>query len=89
MNIAESKCKKKGVDIECWTDFDHWSNPIQESPYHTNEHKNEEETLREIIKVTPYDLQYYFQKAYNFIMEFQFDSETKGCGYMYALEFER
>ena len=76
---------KKGFDIECWADFEHWSNPIEKTPYHTN--KTEEST--EIIKIMPYDLQYYLSKAYNFIMEFQFDTDTKGCGYMYATEFKR
>lgn len=86
---CRKQAAKKGLDIECWTDFEHWSNPIVKEEYHTTEHNNEEETLRETIKIMPYDLQYYFQKAYNFIMEFQFDTDTKGCGYLYMMEYER
>ena len=80
---------KKGLEIESWSDFEYWSNPIEQSEYHTNVYKNEDETIREIIKVMPYDLQYYLRNAYNFIIEFQFETETKGYGYMYAMEFER
>lgn len=86
---CKKQAAKKGLDIECWTDFEHWSNPIAKANYHTNEIENEEGTFRETIKIMPYDLQYYFQKAYNFIMEFQFDTDTKGFGYMYAMEYER
>lgn len=76
---------KKGIDIECWTDFEHWSNPITQET-RTFEHENSQ---KETIKTMPYDLQYFLQGAFNFIMEFQFDTETKGYGYMYAMEFER
>ena len=80
---------KKCVDIECWTDFEYWNEPLETSPMHTIEHENENGTFKELIKNMPRDLQYYLQKSYNFIMEFEFDTETKGHGYMYAIEYER
>ena len=77
---------KKGLDIEMWTEFEQWTNPINPEKTHTYEH---DDGQIEKITILPYDLLYYFKNAYNFIMEFQFDNETKGCGYMYAMEFER
>ena len=34
----------------------------------------------------PYDWQMALQNSYNFIMEFEFDTETKGHGYFYVVE---
>ena len=80
---------KHGLDIECWTDFENWSDPIGPHDTYTYEHEDWEEPQRELVRSMPYDLQYYLQGSFNFIMEFQFDTETKGCGYMYAMEVER
>ena len=77
------------LDIESWTNFEDWINPISKEEYHKNDHKDWEIPQIEIIKYMPYDLQMFLQESYNFIMEFEFDTETKGHGYLYAVEYER
>lgn len=86
---CRKQAEKKGIDIEMWIDCEDWIKPINPEEYHTYIHEDLEKPQREAIKRLPYDTQYYLQGAYNFIMEFQFDTDTKGCGYMYAMEFER
>lgn len=83
---CRKQAEKKGLDIECWTDFEHWCNPINPEKMHNFEHENGQIEKNQSL---PYDLQYYLQGAYNFILEFEYDTETKGHGYMYAMEFER
>ena len=80
---------KKGIDIEMWMSYEDWARPINPEESHTNEHKDWDNPLRETIKRMPYDTQYYLQNGYNFIMEFQFDTDTKGFGYLYMMEYER
>ena len=35
----------------------------------------------------PFEWHLYLQGAYNFIIEFDFDTENRDFGYMYALEY--
>ena len=82
------KCKKQDLDIESWIEFDSWEEPtpLQRTEYHTNEHFDWEKPQRETIKIMPYDWQMALQNSYNFILEFEFDTETKGHGYFYVVE---
>lgn len=84
---CRKQAAKKGLDIECWTDFENWVNPLVPEEFHTYKHETWEVPAYEAVKYMPYDLQMYLEKTYNFIMEFEFDTETKGHGYMYAMEF--
>ncbi len=83
--------KRTGIDLEIWCEsFEAWTgnNGIPESNIVSN-HEDWDEPTKEICKTIAYDWQMFLGKAYNFILEFQFDSENKGFGYMYAIEFER
>ena len=42
----------------------------------------------EICKYMSYDYHLYLEKSYNFIMEFQFDDDNRGWGYMYIVEWD-
>ena len=86
---CRKQAAKKGIDIEIWICYEDWVSPINKEELHTNEHKDWDNPLREKIKMMPYDTQYYLQNSYNFIMEFQFDTATKGYGYLYMTEYER
>lgn len=86
---CRKQAEKKGLDIESWTDFENWINPYTPVEMHKIEHNDWEVPVTEINKYMPYDLQMFLSKSYNFIMEFQFDTETKGFGYMYAIEYQR
>lgn len=73
--------KKCGVGLDCWLDdYDDWAR--ESNGYNTR-------TEDEICKCLPYDVQMFARDGYNFIMEFQFDDDKKGYGYLYAVEFER
>ena len=85
-------CKKqlenKGFDIENWIEYESWINP-QSSCNNTWDHRNEENPYIEICKMQPYDHHLFLSNAYNFIMEFEYDTDSKGHGYLYIVEFER
>ena len=85
MKLAE----KNGFNLEDWADFKSWCVPTQKELWHMNKHEDWDEPKTEGYKAMPYDSHVYLQGSYNFIMEFDFDTETKGHGYMYAVEFER
>lgn len=78
-----------GRDLEDWIDYAEWCNPTYLEEYHRTEHETAEGTQTEIYKFQPYDVNMYLQGIYNFIMEFEFDTDKKGHGYMYVVEYER
>lgn len=86
---CRNQADKKGIDIEIWINYEDWINPSYKEEYHINNHEDWEEPKREVIKSMPYDMQMYMQNSYNIIMEFQFDTETKGYGYLYMVEYKR
>lgn len=86
---CKNQMEKKSIDIKSWIEFENWENPINPEKYHVNDHKDWEVPQREALKNMPYDWQMFLQDAYNFIMEFEFDTETKGHGYLYVVEYER
>lgn len=89
-NYCRKQAEKKNVDITTWIDdFETWENPLQKEEYHTNNHEDWEEPLKESIKIMSYNLHLFFQNNYNIIMEFEFCTETKGYGYCYMMEYER
>lgn len=76
-------------DIEDWIEYAEWSNPTYPEEFHRTEHENEDGTQTEIYKFQPYDVNMYLQGIYNFIMEFEFDTDKKGHGYMYVVEYKK
>lgn len=89
-----SYCKRKmigkGADITAWVDsYETWANPTAPEESHTNSHENCDVPLIETIKYMPYDMHLYLQNNYNFIMEFEFDEDKTGHGYMYCVEYKR
>ncbi|MCI6649109.1 MAG: hypothetical protein MSH24_06225 [Lachnospiraceae bacterium] len=80
--------KKHGADIENWTTFEEFENPTTPQEYTCNLHEDWDRPKTEIIKLMPYDWQIFLEDTYNFIMEFEFDTERKGHGYLYAVEYE-
>lgn len=83
-NYCKKQLAKKGIDIKEWIDFDAWRTPIGQSYFETR-HDNGQ--IEKVI-FFPYELQIYLQDSYNFILEFQFDTETTGYGYLYLTEYE-
>ncbi len=80
--------KKARIDLEMWIEYNDWFNPMSSEEYHVNKHEEWDKPLKEIIKIKPYEYQMYLQNTYNFIMEFNFDDDKKGDGYMYAVEYK-
>ena len=87
---CRKQAEKKNIDITWWIDdFETWERPLLPEEYHVCKHEDWEVPLNESIKIMPYDLHLYFQNNYNIIMEFEFDTETKGHGYCYMMEYQR
>ena len=87
-----SECKRaasrKGYDIEAYIEYDEWVNPSTPEPYHSVVHKDRQTSVREILKLQPYETQLYLEGSYNFILEFTFNDDKRGFGYMYLDESE-
>lgn len=89
-------CKKQmeqrtGHKLTDWCEtYDDWSgaSDMPESN-DTWEHEDWDEPALEVCKMKAFDWQFFLSRAYNFIMEFDFQDENHGYGYMYAVEFER
>lgn len=85
---CKNQLEKKGINIENWVEYEDWISPI--FTYDSmSKHEDWEEPETEICKTKPYEWQLFLQKAYNFILEFDFWDENKGFGYLYIKEFER
>lgn len=81
--------KRTGTSLDVWIDdYEAWADNTHEFDVNSD-HEDWDEPVKEICRTKAYDWQFYLGKAYNFIMEFQFDTENKGYGYLYAVEFER
>ena len=76
------------MNIGAWADFDEWKKPTFPEKGHTNKHSDWDVPVTEYIKIMPYDMHLFLQGAYNFIMEFEFDDEKIGHGYLYVTEYE-
>ena len=77
--------QKKGADIADWTDYDSWTNDRQTPYYSKEKHEDWDEPRCEIYSVAPYKIQMFLASAYNFILEFDFDTDKKGSGYLFAV----
>ena len=79
--VATELKRRTGNDLSIWLDeYESWSDPMTVNSLRTRE---------EICWVHPYDMQLYQWCGYNFIMEFHFDTDTRGWGYCYIIELER
>lgn len=81
--------QKHGASMEDWADYDSWADENQSSYYHEHNHADWDKPQREVCAEGPYNTQRFLARAYNFILEFDFDTDKKGTGYLYAVEFER
>lgn len=87
-NYCKKQMEKKGIDNSvCPDDFDDWAAPYQECNSY-NKHEDWDVPQIELIRIKPFDMHLFLQNCWNFIMEFTFDDEKTGVGYMYATEFE-
>ena len=68
--------KKTGITFGWIESFEEWASPAyQNSGIDSN-----------IVK--PYEYHLFERGSFNFIMEFTFDEDNMGYGYMYAIEYE-
>lgn len=81
--------KKCGGDIENWVEFENWADENQNTYRNVWLHEDWDKPCKEIISGAPYQMQMFLSGAYNFILEFEFDTDKRGTGYFYAVEFER
>lgn len=89
-SYCAKRCKENGAVLTDWIEYNDWIKPSCPGPFGRYEYSHEDwaHPLREVIKYMPYDFQIYLEDTYNFIMEFEFDTETKGHGYFYLLEYD-
>lgn len=87
-----SYCKREflrrcpGESMDNWMDdFREFCAPSAEF----NSHNRYDDGSYEICKAKPYDWQLFYSGAYNFIMEFNFDDDKRGWGYLYCIEYKR
>lgn len=81
--------RKFNVDLENWVEYSEWINPSYPEELHKVEHKDTNGSQLESYKFQPYDIQLFLQNTYNFIMQFEFDTDKKGFGYMYVVEYQQ
>lgn len=81
--------QKHGADMESWVAYEDWANENQLTYRSESKHDDWDEPRREICAAGPWKMQLFLEHAYNFILEFDFDTSKKGTGYLYAIEFER
>ena len=82
--------KRVNLDIENWVEsYEAWSGKEAMECDSTYNHDDWDVPVKEICRIKAFDYQLFLGRAYNFIMEFQFDTDNKGYGYLYAVEFER
>lgn len=88
-NYCKKSCKKKGINFEEWCEnFEQWSNPSYPQERYEITHEDEETHQIESLKILPYDIHLFLQRTYNFIFEFDFDTDKRGFGYFYLTEFK-
>ncbi|MCD8214405.1 MAG: hypothetical protein LUC97_01970 [Clostridiales bacterium] len=83
-SYCKRKLKEKGCDIEIWASYEDWID--EENEYSRMAHYDE--GRNSICTQRAYEWQIYSSQEYNFILEFEFDDDKRGHGYMYAVEFE-
>ena len=80
--------KRADVDLSGWCEsYEEWSRT--DNPYSNRcFHEDWDKPALEICHTEAFNWQFFLGGAYNFIMEFQFDTENSGVGYMFAVEYE-
>lgn len=81
--------QEQGANMEDWAEYDAWASENQPTYRNEDQHEDWDEPCYEICSAGPYKMQLFLARAYNFILEFDFDTDKKGTGYLFALEFER
>lgn len=84
-NYCKKELKAKGFDMEAYITFEEFINPSYKT---NNTYRDSENHNVEICQTLPYDHHLFYRNTYNFIMEFNFDNEKTGSGYLYICEFE-
>ena len=88
-NHCRKLLHKAGNGAEGWLGdddaYEHWSNNCIKYNI-TSYHEDWDEPKHEHMHSEPFHIQYFFQGSYNFILEFEFDDEKRGHGYMFAVE---
>lgn len=79
-----SYCKKQfkkrtGIDFSWIESFEEWASPAYQSHY------SQSGIDTNIVK--PFEYHLFERCSFNFIMEFTFDEDNMGYGYMYAIEY--
>lgn len=81
--------RRFNVDLESWVEYSEWINPTYPEELKTFNHEMEDGSKQiESYKYQPYDMQLYLQDSYKFIMQFEFDDEKRGFGYMYIVQYD-
>ena len=84
--------KRTGEDImSIWCEsYEAWSGEDGVPEYDNYcKHDDWDDPVMEICKTKAFDWQLFLGKSYNFIMEFEFDTEKKGHGYLFLMECNR
>lgn len=83
--------KRTGYSLDGWCDdYETWTGENGTPDFYVeSNHEDWDEPKKEICSTKPYEWQLFLANAYNFILEFQFDTDKKGYGYLYAVEFRR
>lgn len=75
-SYAKQQFNKKAINLTDWITKEDFINP---------EYKTNKATEKEVNKVLPCEIQFYYKDNYNFIMEY--DNENK-IGYLYLIQYD-
>lgn len=79
--------KRCNVELSIWLDdYESWANPTIPEKYHSVLHEWDGGTVKEAIKIQPFNIQFFLSNTYNFVMEFDFSTDNKGSGYFLVKE---
>ncbi|MBD5231188.1 MAG: hypothetical protein HDS66_03420 [Bacteroidales bacterium] len=88
-NYVDRQLKKKfGCSVEDYFGcFDEWCEPIDECNIR-GLRDDLEIPQYEVCKTLPYQIQFFYSKEYNYILEYDFFDGNSGFGYCYIAEME-
>lgn len=87
-NYCKRRLLKKGVNIEDYfSKFEEWEQPLYETDY-SSTHDDWDRPVSETCKQKKYEIHIYQQKAYNYILEYDFFEGKEGFGYCYIKDCE-
>ena len=87
-NYCKKQMEKYGYAEWLPDSYNDWANPLMSCKFTVN-HNDWEQPLMETCRQQPYNFQLFLSKSYNFIMSFDFVTESKGFGYFYLKEYKR